>query len=177
MTLVAHLSREVGMATCILHQQLGFPEGAHHRLLKIDMLAIVQRHHGYREMNMVGHGGTNGIEVVAVFLKKFPEVGKTLCLGIFAQHFLALLSVEVDIAKSHYLDHSSTDKFVEVLLSTVANTNESHPHLVGFHPCPFTGSHRVSHDLTYARHGNSCRCQTHLLKKLSTSCHSYFLFL
>ena len=131
--LIAHLRGHSRIAACHFHQQLGLLEGAYHGFLQIDVLLVLEGHHGHKEMNVVGHTGCHSIEMVGIFLEQLAEIAETLGIGIHRQYLLALLAIEVHIAQGYHLHHIGLCKLLDVLLTTVADADIGDLHLLGFH--------------------------------------------
>ena len=124
-TLVAHLCGHIRVATCHFHQKFRFLEGTDHGLLQINVLLILQSHHGYKEMDMVGHTGSHCIKMVGIFFKKLAEIAETLCVGIHIQDLLALFAVKINITKGYHIHHIRLCELIDVLFTTVTNSNIS----------------------------------------------------
>ena len=172
MALVAHLGDHLRVAAGALHHQLGLVERAAHGLLEVDVLAIVEGHHGDGEVDVVGHGGHDGVEVRAVLLEQFAEVGEALGLWEEAAHLLRVASVHVDIAEGHHVDHAGAHEVVDVLFAAVADADEGHFHLVAF-----GGGFLLSgiDDVADRAQRQCSGCQAHLFEELSSSCHEGYI--
>ena len=132
MPLVAHLCNNVRIFPRFLHKQFGFYEGARHRFLEIYVLSVIERHHSYGKVHVVGHSGHHCLELVAVFLEHFAEVAEAFSIRVFCKHFLRLFAVEVHVAKRNYVYHTRAGKFVNILFPSVAYAYESYLNLVAF---------------------------------------------
>ena len=165
-SLVANLCGQLGMAACHLHQQLSLEEGARHGLLQIDVLAVGERHHGDGEVDMVGHGGYDSLEVICAFLEELAEVAIALDVGVLCEYLLALFAIEVHIAEGCDFDHARAQEVVEVLFATVADANEGNFHLVAFGVGRLAGGHEMGSsggDTWHATEGDACNTCTHCL--------------
>jgi hypothetical protein len=71
--LVAHLSGDavlVGRG----HQFAGFPDGAHQRLLDVDVLLALHAPHRRHAVHVVGRGDDDGVDVVGFLVQHLAEV-------------------------------------------------------------------------------------------------------
>ena len=118
-------------------------ERTYHRFLQIDMLAMSESHHGNGEMDVIGNSGNDGLKVTSSFLEEFAEVTIALHFGEFVEHFLALLAIKINIAEGCDFHHIGAKEVIEILFSTIANTDEGHFHFVLLRIGRLTRSHQV----------------------------------
>ena len=175
--LVTYLGGQFGMTACHLHEEFSFEEGTRHGLLQIDVLAVGERHHGNGEVDVVGHGSHHGFEVAGSFLEQLAEVAEALDVGVFLQHFLALLSVEVYVAEGGDFDHPRTEEVVEVLFAAIADADEGNLYLFFLCICGLTGSHEVGSGCGGQRghtaEGDTSNAGAHGLEEVSAGSHRY----
>ena len=125
MSLVTDLGGKVWMLPGRSHHQFSLMEGPAHRLLDVDVLALVQSQHRDREMGMVRNGCSDSIELIATLVEHFPVVTESLSLGVHREDLLALRSIDVDITQGDDFNHLGLGKLGDDLFTAVSYSDIS----------------------------------------------------
>ena len=166
MALIAHLRGELGMTVGHLDEDFALLEGADEGLLAIHVLAVLHGSHADEEVRMVRHADGDSVELVAVLVKELAEIGETLCIGVHLQHLLALLALQVDVAKRYDIHHVRLGELINVLLTAIADTDVGNPHFVALRCCrlrSLLGSQHLARS-----QGKAGSSQTHTLQEISS---------
>ena len=167
-SLIANLSCKFWVTIRHFDEDFTFLESTDERLLAINMLAMLHSSHADKEVSVVRNADCNCIEMVAILFEKLAEISITLCIRIHVQGLLTLLALQVDIAKSYDIHHVCLSELVDVLLSTIANTNVGNSNflVLGFHSSLnfllFSSQH-----LAWSQ-GQTSRSKAHTLNEISS---------
>jgi hypothetical protein len=176
-TLVAHLCHNLRARARFLHEQLRLDERACHRFLKINVLAILKRHHRDGEMTVVRSRSHHGVEVLAVLLEHLAEVGEQFRLRILALHLLCLFAFKVHITQCRHLYHTRALELCHVLLTAVSDADKGYLHLVAAGVLSLVCTCRPCSQRTEWRQSQACRSHSHLFEKVSSCSHYLIRFL
>ena len=174
MSLVTHLSHHVRTLACGFHQQLGFVEGACHRLFHVYVLARCQCQHGDREVRVVGRSDGYGVEVLSGLVEQLAEVAELLCLRVHADYLLCMRCTHVYVAQGHYVYHLGFGKVFDDLHASVTDTDISNLYffalrfLVGHVCCSIQDA--------VATQCDACRGYRHGADKISSCSHDFYRF-
>ena len=164
-SLVAYLCDDFGMAVCHFDEYFAFLEGADEGFFAIDVFAVLHGCHADYEVCVVGHADGYGVEVFAVFVEEFAEVGEAFCVGIHLECFLALFSLQVHVAECHDFHHVCSGKLVDILLASVTDADVCNLHFVAFCLFGFFACHGKN---TAWVEGYTCCGKAYALQEISS---------
>ncbi len=76
-------------------QLAGFPHVVGQRLLRVDVLADLDRHHGGDGVGVIGRGDGDGVDLLAHLVEHLAEVGELSGLGVLGGFGVEALLVDV----------------------------------------------------------------------------------
>ena len=122
-TLVTHLCYQFRVFLSGFHHQLHFVKSAGHGFFYKHVFAQSHRHHGNREVRMIGYTHGNRFYLAAHFIEHGTEILETRYIGKLFQYGLCMGGAHIHIAKSNELGQAGFGKRHHIGTTLVTNAH------------------------------------------------------